>query len=208
MNLPNKITISRILLIPVFMIVLYLPLEHREIIGLLIFLLASATDGIDGHIARSRNLVTNFGKFLDPLADKLLVAAALIALVGEGKIPSWIVTVIIAREFAITGIRLLAVGEGRVIAASMWGKVKTVTQIIAISLLLIDKTPVAAHDIFMIEKIKTSFMGMMQTPSLTMALSLLSAIAIIVAVFTTLYSCYDYIVKNIDVLKTTSKNEK
>ena len=132
MNLPNKITISRILLIPVFMIVLYLPLEHREIIALLIFLLASATDGIDGHIARSRNLVTNFGKFLDPLADKLLVAAALIALVGEGKIPSWIVTVIIAREFAITGIRLLAVGEGRVIAASMWGKVKTVTQIIAI----------------------------------------------------------------------------
>ena len=152
MNLPNKITISRILLIPIFMIVLYLPIPYREIIALAIFVIAAATDGIDGHIARSRNLVTNFGKFLDPLADKLLVTAALVALVGMQRIPSWIVTVIIAREFAVTGIRLLAVGEGRVIAASMLGKIKTVTQIIAISLLFLDSYTLNAQDVFMVEK--------------------------------------------------------
>ena len=138
MNLPNKITVSRILLIPIFMIVLYLPIPYRELIALAIFIIAAATDGIDGHIARSRNLVTNFGKFLDPLADKLLVTAALVALVGMQRIPSWIVTVIIAREFAVTGIRLLAVGEGRVIAASMWGKYKTTFQMIMVILMIVN----------------------------------------------------------------------
>jgi len=202
MNLPNKITISRILLIPIFMIVLYLPIPHREIIALAIFILAAATDGIDGHIARSRNLVTNFGKFLDPLADKLLVTAALVALVGMQRIPSWIVTVIIAREFAVTGIRLLAVGEGRVIAASMLGKIKTVTQIIAISLLLIDTYTLNAQDVFMVEKIKTVVAGLIQAPSLMGIVSILSTLMVIVATFATLYSCYDYIVKNIDVLKS------
>ncbi|MBE5813368.1 MAG: CDP-diacylglycerol--glycerol-3-phosphate 3-phosphatidyltransferase [Clostridiales bacterium] len=202
MNLPNKITISRILLIPIFMIVLYLPIPYREIIALAIFIIAAATDGIDGHIARSRNLVTNFGKFLDPLADKLLVTAALVALVGMQRIPSWIVTVIIAREFAVTGIRLLAVGEGRVIAASMLGKIKTVTQIIAISLLLIDTYTLSGQDVFMVEKIKTVITGLIQTPSLMGVISILSTLMVIVATFTTLYSCYDYIVKNVDVLKS------
>lgn len=202
MNLPNKITISRILLIPIFMVILYLPIPNREIIALAIFILAAATDGIDGHIARSRNLVTNFGKFLDPLADKLLVTAALVALVGIQRIPSWIVTVIIAREFAVTGVRLLAVGEGRVIAASMLGKIKTVTQIIAISLLLIDSYTLNTQDVFMIEKIKTVVTGLMQTPTLSGIVSLLSSIMVIVVLFTTLYSCYDYIAKNVDVLKS------
>ena len=202
MNLPNKITISRILLIPIFIIVLYLPIPYREIIALAIFIIAAATDGIDGHIARSRNLVTNFGKFLDPLADKLLVTAALVALVGMQRIPSWIVTVIIAREFAVTGIRLLAVGEGRVIAASMLGKIKTVTQIIAISLLLIDTYTLGAQDVFMVEKIKTVVTGLLQAPSIMGVVSILSTIMVIVATFTTLYSCYDYIVKNVDVLKS------
>jgi len=202
MNLPNKITISRILLIPIFMIVLYLPIPYREIIALAIFIIAAATDGIDGHIARSRNLVTNFGKFLYPLADKLLVTAALVALVGMQRIPSWIVTVIIAREFAVTGIRLLAVGEGRVIAASMLGKIKTVTQIIAISLLLIDTYTLSGQDVFMVEKIKTVITGLIQTPSLMGVISILSTLMVIVATFTTLYSCYDYIVKNVDVLKS------
>ena len=200
MNLPNKITISRILLIPIFMIVLYLPIPYREIIALVIFIIAAATDGIDGHIARSRNLVTNFGKFLDPLADKLLVTAALVALVGMQRIPSWIVTVIIAREFAVTGIRLLAVGEGRVIAASMLGKIKTVTQIIAISLLFLDSYTLNAQDVFMVEKIKTVVTGLLQAPSLGGIISILSTIMVIVATFATLYSCYDYIVKNVDVL--------
>ena len=176
MNLPNKITVSRILLIPIFMIVLYLPIQYSEIIALIIFLVAAATDGIDGHIARSRNLVTNFGKFLDPLADKLLVAAALIALVGMQRIPSWIVTVIIAREFAVTGIRLLAVGEGRVIAASMLGKIKTVTQIISIALLLLDTYTLNPQDIFMVEKFQAVVTGLIQTPTVAGVISLLSAI--------------------------------
>lgn len=201
MNLPNKITISRILLIPIFMIILYLPIPHNQIIALAIFILAAATDGIDGHIARSRNLVTNFGKFLDPLADKLLVTAALVALVGMQRIPSWIVTVIIAREFAVTGIRLLAVGEGKVIAASMLGKIKTVTQIIGISLLLIDTYSLNSQDVFMIEKIKTVVSNLIQAPTLSGIISILSTIMVGVMLFTTLYSCYDYIVKNIDVLK-------
>lgn len=201
MNLPNKITVSRILLIPIFIIVLYLPIQHNELIALLIFILASATDGIDGHIARSRNLVTNFGKFLDPLADKLLVTAALVALVEMQRIPSWIVTLIIAREFAVTGIRLLAVGEGRVIAASMLGKIKTVTQIIAISLLLIDNYTLNTKDVFMIEKIKTVVTGLIKAPTLGGIVSILSTLMVIVATFATLYSCYDYIVKNLDVLK-------
>ena len=171
MNLPNKITISRILLIPIFMIVLYLPIPYREIIALAIFVIAAATDGIDGHIARSRNLVTNFGKFLDPLADKLLVTAALVALVGMQRIPSWIVTVIIAREFAVTGIRLLAVGEGRVIAASMLGKIKTVTQIISIGLLLLDTYTLNPQDIFMVEKFKTVVTGLIQASCLIISLT-------------------------------------
>ena len=202
MNLPNKITLSRIILVPFFMIIMFLPIPYVNLIAFIVFAVAASTDGIDGYLARSRNMVTNFGKFLDPLADKLLVTAALIALVGQDKLPSWIATVIIAREFIVTGIRLIASGEGRVIAASMWGKVKTVTQIIAISLLLIDKyrLPAEESDIFMLGKLETLFANFIQAP-LEGVIGILSTIMVIVAVITTIYSGYDYIVKNKGVLK-------
>ncbi|PKG23098.1 CDP-diacylglycerol--glycerol-3-phosphate 3-phosphatidyltransferase [Niallia nealsonii] len=149
MNLPNKITISRILLIPVFLIILLvnfswgemtllgvtLPVAH--FIGALIFILASTTDWIDGYYARKYNLVTDLGKFLDPLADKLLVSSALIVLVDFGLAPAWITIAIIAREFAVTGLRLVLAGGGEVVAANMLGKIKTWAQIVAISVLLL-----------------------------------------------------------------------
>lgn len=203
MNLPNKITMIRIFLVPIFIIVLLLPFSWSNIVGLIIFLIASITDSLDGHIARSRNMVTNFGKFLDPLADKVLVSAALLALVGMDKIPSWFATIVIARELMVTGIRLLANGEGRVIAASIWGKVKTITQIIAISLLLIDPTPrLAAYDAdpFMIEKIKNLFSTYFVSP-IQNTIGILASFMIIVAIVMTIFSGVDYIVKNKDVLK-------
>ena len=203
MNLPNKITVLRIFLVPIFMIVLFLPFESANIVGLFIFILASLTDSLDGHIARSRNLVTNFGKFLDPLADKLLVAAALIALVGMDKIPSWFATIVIAREFMVTGIRLLANGEGRVIAASIWGKIKTITQIIAISLLLLDWTAPLAHDesdVFMFNKLQNLVMTFGDAP-VANTIGILATVMIVVAIIITIFSGVDYLVKNKDVLK-------
>src|SRR5690348_13677627 len=128
MNLPNKITISRIFLIPIFLIIMLVPFSWGEVtllgttlpvtdlVGALVFIFASATDWVDGHYARKYNLVTNLGKFLDPLADKLLVSAALIVLVEMGVAPSWIVIVIISREFAVTGLRLVLAGGGEVVA--------------------------------------------------------------------------------------------
>lgn len=202
MNLPNKITVSRILLVPVFVILLLVQFPYSNIVAFLVFLIASCTDFVDGHLARSRNLVTNFGKFLDPIADKLLVTAALIALVGQDKIPSWFVTVIIAREFIVTGMRLLANGEGRVIAASMWGKAKTVTQIIAISLLLLDnyRLPADESDVFMIGKLQELF-GLGTAQTLGSVVGILATIMMLVALAITVYSGYDYLAKNKDVLK-------
>lgn len=202
MNLPNKITLVRIFLVPIFMIVMFLPVPYANLIAFFIFIVASLTDFIDGRLARSRNLVTNFGKFLDPLADKLLVAAALIALVGQDKLPSWIATVIIAREFIVTGIRLIASNEGRVIAASIWGKMKTVTQIIAISLLLIDnyRLPADESDIFMIQKFQNLIANFTVAP-IDGVVGILAVIMVAVATVATIFSGYDYIVKNKDVLK-------
>lgn len=152
MNLPNKITVSRILLIPVFVVVVMfnfdwgnitlfgadMPVHH--FVGAIIFIFASATDWVDGYYARKYNLVTNFGKFLDPLADKLLVSAALILLVELQLAPAWVVIVIISREFAVTGLRLILANEGEVVAANQLGKIKTWTQIVAISALLLHNT--------------------------------------------------------------------
>lgn len=140
MNLPNKLTILRTIMIPFFLVFLYTDFWGRgnAYVAVAIFILASLTDLLDGKIARKYNLVTNFGKFMDPLADKLLVCSALIALVDIGKIAAWIVIVIIAREFIISGFRLVASGNGVVIAASNWGKFKTTFQMIMIIALIID----------------------------------------------------------------------
>lgn len=151
MNLPNKITLLRILLIPFMVVVAEInafkenvilhDITLANIIVLVIFSIASFTDFLDGHIARRDHLVTDFGKFMDPLADKLLVFAALIILIELGRMPGWIVTVIIAREFMVTGIRLLAANNNIVIAASKLGKAKTISQIVAIIALLINGFP-------------------------------------------------------------------
>lgn len=140
MNLPNKLTVLRVLMIPVFLIFMLTPLAegNGKYIALAIFCIASLTDMLDGKIARKYNLVTNFGKFMDPLADKLLVCSALICLIEQGKIASWIVIVIIAREFIISGFRLIASDNGIVIAASCWGKFKTVSHMAMIILLILD----------------------------------------------------------------------
>lgn len=184
MNLPNKITVSRILLIPLFLIVMLYPFSWGEMkllgaempvthfVGALIFIIASTTDWIDGHYARKYNLVTNLGKFLDPLADKLLVSAALIVLVELGMAASWIVILIISREFAVTGLRAILANEGEVVAANMLGKIKTWTQIIAISALLL-------HNIIF---------QLVSLPFDTFALW--------VATFFTIWSGWDYFSKN------------
>ncbi|SOB93521.1 CDP-diacylglycerol--glycerol-3-phosphate 3-phosphatidyltransferase [Ureibacillus xyleni] len=149
MNLPNKITISRICLIPLFVIVILfdfgwgtmklfgaeMPVNH--FVAAMIFIIASTTDWVDGYYARKYNLVTTLGKFLDPLADKLLVSAAFIVLVELGMAPSWIIIIILSREFAVTGLRAILAGEGEIVAASQLGKIKTWAQIVAISALLL-----------------------------------------------------------------------
>lgn len=152
-NLPNKITVLRVCLIPIFVMIMAIPFEWGSInllgtampmthfIAAIIFIIASATDWIDGHYARKLNLVTNLGKFLDPLADKLLVAAAFILLVPLGYAPAWMIIIILSREFAVTGLRAILAGEGEVVAAAMLGKIKTWTQIVAISLLLLHNFP-------------------------------------------------------------------
>lgn len=138
MNLPNKLTILRIIAIPVFIVVLLM--GHRYI-ATVIFIAAALTDMLDGHIARKYNMVTNFGKLMDPLADKLLVMSALLLLVQLGNVAGWMAVVILAREFAVTGLRQVAASEGIIIAAGVTGKVKTILQMIAIPLLLLDNWP-------------------------------------------------------------------
>ena len=146
MNLANKLTIFRMILVPIMVIIPFLGIEN-EFFGIsvtyliidIIFIIASITDKLDGYIARSRNQVTTFGKFLDPIADKILVLAAMIMLVEFEKIPAWIPIIVLSREFIVSGYRLIAVEKGgKVIAASKWGKLKTVTQMIAIILAFLD----------------------------------------------------------------------
>lgn len=153
MNLANRITLARIFLVPVVSLVLLIHYDFwsitinsqtttgSEMIAAFVFILAASTDGLDGYIARKRHMITNFGKFLDPLADKLLVSAVLISLVQMHRLPAWVAIVIISREFAVTGLRLVAAADGTVIAASRLAKWKTVTQMIAMVVLIINNFP-------------------------------------------------------------------
>lgn len=139
MNLPNKLTVARMILIVPFVICMLLGAEgNLRFLALAIFIVASITDMLDGYLARKNNLVTNFGKFMDPLADKLLVSAAMICLVSLHRLPAWVVIIIISREFAISGFRLIASDNGIVIAAGWWGKCKTVVQMFMIMFLIAD----------------------------------------------------------------------
>ena len=139
MNLPNKLTIFRVIMIPFFLIALLVDeIPGGKWIAVSLFIIASLTDMLDGKLARKYNLITNFGKFMDPLADKLLVCSAIVALISLDRIPCWVVIVIIAREFIISGFRLVASDNGVVIAASWWGKIKTVVQMIMTIVLICD----------------------------------------------------------------------
>ena len=137
MNLPNKLTLLRVCMIPLFVILALVETTVTQILAVIVFLLACFTDYLDGHIARSCNLVTDFGKFMDPIADKLLVMSALVILVSQSRMPAWVCIVMLAREFIISGFRLVAAGKGTVIAAGMTGKAKTVTQMVAIVMLFL-----------------------------------------------------------------------
>ena len=177
MNLPNKLTMFRVILIPFFVFFLLAPYfeGHGTYVAVAIFIVASLTDLLDGKIARKYNLVTNFGKFMDPLADKLLVCSAMICLIELGLLPAWIVIIIIAREFIISGFRLIASDNGVVIAASYWGKFKTTFQMLMVIVLLLN------FDI--------------------PAFKILGTVLIWIATILTVVSLIDYIVKNKDVLK-------
>lgn len=192
MNLANRITIARIFLVPVVSFVLLvrydfwsLTINHRtttgsEMVAALIFIIAAATDGLDGYIARKRHLVTNFGKFLDPLADKLLISAVLISLVEMQRLSAWVAILIISREFAVTGLRLVAAAEGIVIAASKFAKWKTVTQIIAMVALMMNNFPF-------------SYLGIP-----------FDVIMVYLMVLMTVLSGIDYFVKNKQVINVTA----
>jgi CDP-diacylglycerol--glycerol-3-phosphate 3-phosphatidyltransferase len=195
MNLANRITIARIFLVPIIMFFLLIRVKfpdikieefsitYNQIIAALIFIIAASTDSLDGYIARKRKLVTNLGKLLDPLADKLLVTAVLVSLVEMNKLDAWIAIVIISREFAVTGLRQIALLEGIVMAASKWGKAKTAVQITAIIALLINNFPFA----------------FLNFPFDTIATWLAAII--------TVYSGIDYFVKNKHVIDFTEKTQ-
>ncbi len=159
MNTPNKLTLLRVVLIPVFLIVLYLDFPYSNYVALAIFVVASLTDFADGHIARSRGLVTDFGKFMDPLADKLLVMAALTWFTALGRFPAWALLVVIAREFAVTALRLIAVEGGKVIAAGWSGKVKTASTMVGICLLFLFPQPMVDTVVMVIIVLTTVYSG-------------------------------------------------
>jgi len=181
MNLANKLTILRIILIPIFLFfIIEKGIPYATLIATIIFILASITDKLDGYIARSRNQITNFGKFMDPLADKLLVISALICFVELKVIPSYYVIIIIAREFAVSGLRTIAASEGKVIAASWWGKIKTVIQMTAIITALVNL--IINNNI----------------------IDILTQILFVIAVIITIISGVDYFVKNKNIIHTNN----
>lgn len=188
MNTPNKLTVLRILLVPAIVIISMMNIPG-EIVGIpigwvimdLIFIIACITDKLDGYLARKNNQITTFGKFLDPIADKILVASIMMIFVEQGKIPAWIPIIIIIREFAVSGYRLIAVeANGKVIAANKWGKIKTVTQMIAIILTFID------NNVF-----GTIFTTGLET--IPFIINLLATMFMIVCVIATIFSGYEYL---------------
>lgn len=190
MNLANKLTILRIFLVPIFLIFISVKnIPYGTVIATAVFVIASATDKLDGYIARSRNQVTKFGKIMDPLADKMLVTAALISLVDFQIIPGWACIIIIAREFAVTGLRSVASAEGIVIAASKWGKAKTVIQIVAIIFALINLN--YKEGIYILGDWAVNYITTIAAiTNITMAL----------AIIITIISGVDYFIKNKDVM--------
>lgn len=199
MNLANKLTIFRIILVPIMVIIPFFNIEG-EILNIpitlwiiqAIFCIASLTDKLDGYIARSRNQITTFGKFLDPIADKILVLAAMLMLVEMGSIPSWIPIIILMREFAVSGYRLIAVEKGgKVVAASNWGKLKTVTQIIAIIAAFININGTNVFFAF----INNNLSG------ITLVINIIMSIMMLVCVIATIFSGWDYLKSGKDLLK-------
>ncbi len=179
MNLPNKLSLLRILLIPVFLVLVYLEFPGHMYAALAVFVLASLTDLADGIIARKHHLVTDFGKFLDPLADKVLVMAAMLWFVETGRMPAWCMLLVVAREFAVTALRLVAVGKGRVIAAAWSGKVKTASTMVGICLMLVaPELPFLSPE----------------------TVHILDIVCVSIIVITTVYSGVEYFAKNHDAL--------
>lgn len=199
MNLPNKSTLFRIILVPIMVIVSFFDIPG-SFLGIsttmwimeLIFIIASITDKLDGYLARKNNQVTNFGKFLDPIADKILVVAAMILFVEMGRLPAWIPIIVIFREFAVSGYRLIAVqNSGKVIAANIWGKLKTVTQMIAIILMFLTTQPYFAF--------VNSALTYMTTGDFVM--NILASIFMTISVIATIFSGYEYLKGGKDLLK-------
>ena len=196
MNLPNKLTIFRIILVPIMVIIPFLGIQG-EILGIpityiiinIIFIIASITDKLDGYLARKWNQVTTFGKFADPLADKILVLGAMMMLVEFDKLPAWIPIVVIAREFIVSGYRLIAVEKGgKVIAASIWGKLKTATQMVAIVLAFVDTKPFGA---FISQGLEGFGLG----------LNIVSTVIMLISVVATIFSGYDYLKNGKELFK-------
>ena len=202
MNLPNKLTLFRVILVPIFVIIGYcsipgefLGVESKYWIMNIIFAIASFTDFLDGYIARKNNIVTTFGKFLDPLADKILVLSALVMLVEFGRIPAWIPAIVLTREFLVSGYRLIAVEKGgKVIAASIWGKIKTVTQMIAI--ILAFASPFSFCQFIQLTTNAESVIGsrflILATP-IQYGINLLASIFMLVSVVATVFSGWNYL---------------
>ena len=196
MNLANKLTIFRIILVPIMVIIPFLGIQG-DVYGIpvsylimdLIFIIASITDKLDGYIARSRNQVTTFGKFLDPLADKILVLTAMIMLVEMGRLPAWIPVIVLSREFIVSGYSLIAVEKGgKVIAASVWGKLKTVTQMIAIILAFVD-----------LNAFGECFTG--NLTGFAFGLNLVVTVMMIIQTIATIFSGYEYLKEGKDLFK-------
>ena len=199
MNLPNKLTIFRILLVPIMVIIHLLNIQNTFLgvpisywILNIIFIIASYTDHLDGKLARKNNQITAFGKFADPLADKILVLAAMLILVEDGNLPAWIPIIVLFREFVVSGYRLIAVEKGgKVIAASIWGKLKTVTQMIAIILMFININSTNIFGAF----INGNLSG------IELIINILTTVLMTVSVIATIFSGWDYIKNGKDLLK-------